>query len=85
MSSIWKKCLKRKKLNPFASVFRSKYKINEIDDTNSNTESDVDINGFYIDHAGSSVIKKDNEITLDATVNDFNITFNPLNESVVLI
>ena len=40
--------------------------------TNSNTESDVEL---YIDHFGSSVIAKYNEITLDATVNDFNITF----------
>ena len=58
-----------------ASVCRSKYKISEIDNTNSNTESNVDINEFYIDHVGSSVVTKDNEITLDSTVNDFNITF----------
>ena len=50
-------------------------KINEINDFNSNTESDVDINEFYINHVGSSVITKYNEITLYATVNDFNITF----------
>ena len=68
-------CLKCKKLNHFQLVFRSKYKINEIDDTNSNTESYVDICGLYIDHVGSSVITKDNEITLDAAVNDFNIIF----------
>ena len=28
-----------------------------------------------MDHVRSSVITKDNEIALDATVNDFNITF----------
>ena len=39
-----KKCLKCKKLNHSASDCRSKYKIHESNDTNSNTESDVDIN-----------------------------------------
>ena len=73
--STWKKYLKCKKLNYFATVCRSKYKINEIDDTNSNTESDHDINELYIYLVGSSVITKDNEITLDTTDNDFNITF----------
>ena len=70
-----KKCLKCKKLKHFASVCRSKYKINVINATNSNTGSHVDINELNIDHVGSSVITKDNEITLDATVNDFNTTF----------
>ena len=42
-----KKYVKCKKLNYFASVCRSKYKIDEIDDTNSNTESDHDINFTY--------------------------------------
>ena len=32
-----------------------------------NSESDVDIDELYIDHKRSSVITKDNEITLDAT------------------
>ena len=68
-------CLKCKKLNHFQLVFRSKYKINAIDDTNSNTESYVDIYGLYIDHVESSVITKHNEIALDAAVNDFNIIF----------
>lgn len=63
-------CLKCKKLNHFQLVFRSKYKINAIDDTNSNTESYVDIYGLYIDHVESSVITKHN-----AAVNDFNIIF----------
>lgn len=74
---IWKKCLKCKKLNNLASACRSKYKIDDINDTNSNNESDADVNELCIDHGGSSVNTKDNEITLDATLNDFNIT--PLN------
>ena len=74
---IWKKCLKCRKLNNLASACRSKYKINDINDTNSNNESDADVNELCIDHGGSSVNTKDNEITLDATLNDFNIT--PLN------
>ena len=45
-----KKCIKFKKLNHFASICRSKHKVNEIDDTNSNAESDADINELYIDH-----------------------------------
>ena len=71
-TGLWvygKKYLKCKKLNYFASVCRSKYKINKIDDTNSTTESDHDINELYL--VGSSVITKDNEITLDTTNNYF--------------
>ena len=35
----------------FASICRSKHKVIEIDDTNSNAESDdADINELYIDH-----------------------------------
>ena len=44
LSSVWgKKCMKFKKLNHFASICRSKHKVIEIDDTNSNAESDADI------------------------------------------
>ena len=32
-----------------------------------NSEWDIDSNELYIDHVRSSVITKDNEITLDAT------------------
>ena len=77
LSCIWKKkCLTCQKLNHFALVCRSKFKINEIYDTNSNNESDIDTNELYIDHVGSSVNTKDDEIILDALVNDVNITFN---------
>ena len=44
----------------------------KIDDTNSNAEPDADINELYIDHiVGSSVIIKNNEITLEATKREY--------------
>ena len=61
-----KKYLKCKKFNHFESAWRLNYKINEINDTNSNTESNVDITKLYIDNIGSTAITKGNKITLDA-------------------
>lgn len=70
-----KTCSKCNKPNHFASVCKSFKKVNEVENKESNSESEIDINELYIDHIGSSAITQNNELTINAEINSYEITF----------